>query len=76
MSPLVEHKYVRVLAFRGNQIEELMSSTVTTYTSIIVIELGHNFLPVLPSFGFHCFPYAQYIFLDHNRSHTLGHLLS
>ena len=45
---------------------------MTTYTSIIVIELCHNFLTVLPSFGFHCFPYAQYIFLDHNRIHTLG----
>ena len=71
MSPIVEHKYVRLLSLRGNEIEELMSSAVTTYTSIIVIELGNNIITVLPSFGFHCFPYLQYIFLDHNRIHTL-----
>ena len=71
MSPLVEYTYVRVLSFWGYEIEELISSTVTTYISIIVIELSHNLITVLPSFGFHCFPYIQYIFLDHNRIHTL-----
>ena len=62
MSPLVEHKSLRMLSLRGNEIEELMSSIVTTHTSIIVIEFGNNFLAVLPSFGFYCCPYLQYIF--------------
>ena len=67
MVSLLEHIHVRMISLQNSEIRELVSSTVTTHTSFIVMNLANNLIITLPSFGFHCFPYLQYIFLNHNE---------
>ena len=73
MISLLEYADLRIVSQQNNKIRELVSSTVTTYTSFIVMDFSNNLLTVVPSFSFHCFPYLQYLFLNHNRIQSLSH---
>ena len=70
MSSLLEYTHVQKLSFQDNGIEALVSHTLTRHTSLIVMDLAYNLIKTLPSFVFNCFPYLQYIFLNHNHIHS------
>ena len=71
MIALLEYIHVRIVSLQNNEIRELVSSTLTTRALFIVMDLSNNLITTVPSFAFHCFPYLQYIFLNHNRFQSL-----